>query len=292
MTSLAQRALSGGSRLAATGRARHAAMSARRAVRIVIRREPAMNYSGGSLIRKGVLALALLVVGVPASVAAQTAGPVVEDFTHDTVGAYPSTFSTPVGFWSIATNGVDDKPLLFEDGTQWAGSQAANNFANQAQAVYGARWNEFIDDLPGTAYFPVAIFTQVPNFTGGTIKTRLATVGGNLDQDAGVMFNYQPNGDMMALRVDTLESNVKLYQWLNGQPTVLKLATNVPAAMARWHDLSVVVSNDGMHVSGILDGLKFLDADLSAPVSGGVGAWAKSDTVVLYDSFSVDPTAQ
>jgi hypothetical protein len=251
-----------------------------------------MAHLCASLIRKAVLALALLVAGVPASVAAQTAAPVVEDFTHDTVGAYPSTFSTPVGFWSIATNGVDDKPLLFEDGTQWAGSQAANNFANQAQAVYGARWNEFIDDLPGTAYFPVAIFTQVPNFTGGTIKTRLATVGGNLDQDAGVMFNYQPNGDMMALRVDTLESNVKLYQWLNGQPTVLKLATNVPAAMARWHDLSVVVSNDGMHVSGILDGLKFLDADLSTPVSGGVGAWAKSDTVVLYDSFSVDPTAQ
>src|ERR1700675_3739242 len=96
-----------------------------------------------------------------------------------------------------------------------------------------------------SAYFPIAIFNQVPNFTGGTITTRLATVGGNLDQDAGIMFNYQPNGDMMAVRVDILESNVKLYQWVNGQPTVLKLATNVPAAMARWHDLSVIVSNSG-----------------------------------------------
>jgi hypothetical protein len=247
-----------------------------------------------SRIRLGVafLGLTLFASAMPGSVAAQTAAPVVEDFTHDTVGAFPTTFTTPVGFWSIATNGVDDKPLLFEDGTQWAGSQAANNFANQAQAVYGARWNEFIDDLPGTAYFPIAVFNQVPNFTGGTITTRLATVGGNLDQDAGVMFNYQPNGDMMAVRMDSLENNVKLYQWVNGQPTVLKLATNVPTATARWHDISVVVSNEGMHVSGILDGLKFLDADLTTPVSGGVGAWAKSDTVVLYDSFSVDPTAQ
>ncbi len=41
-----------------------------------------------------------------------------------------------------------------------------------------------------------------------------------------------------------------------------------------------------------MDGLKFLEADLPTPVSGGVGAWAKSDTVVLFDSFSVDPTAQ
>ena len=45
-------------------------------------------------------------------------------------------------------------------------------------------------------------------------------------------------------------------------------------------------------VVGILDGLMFLEADLAAPVSGQVGAWAKSDTVVLFDSFSVDPTAQ
>jgi len=229
---------------------------------------------------------------LPASATAQTSGPIVEDFTNDTVGAFPTTFSTPVGFWSIATNGVDAKPLLFEDGTQWPGSQTANNFANQAQAVYGARWNEFIDDLPGTAYFPIAIFNRVPSFTVGTITARLASVGGNLDQDAGIMFNYQPNGDMMALRVDTLESNIKLYQWVNGEPTVLKLATNVPAAMARWHDLSVVVSNEGLHVVGILDGLKFLEADLPTAVSGGVGAWAKSDTVVLFDSFSVDPTAQ
>jgi hypothetical protein len=36
--------------------------------------------------------------------------------------------------------------------------------------------------------------------------------------------------------------------------------------------------------------LKFLEADLTAPVSGQVGAWAKADTVVLFDSFSVDPT--
>jgi hypothetical protein len=250
-----------------------------------------MRHLANTLARMGAAAVVLLAPAAPGPAAAQSA-PIAWDFSSETIGAAPAAFKTPVGFWSVATNGVDTKPLLFEDGTQWAGSQAANNFANQAQAVYGARWNEFIDDLPGTAYFPIAIFNTIPNFTVGTITTRLATVGGNLDQDAGIMFNYQPNGDMMALRVDILESNVKLYQWVNGQPTVLKLATNVPAAMARWHDVSVIVSNEGYHVVGILDGLKFLEADLSAPVSGQVGAWAKSDTVVLFDSFSVDPTAQ
>jgi hypothetical protein len=248
-----------------------------------------MQCTRDSVVRLGVAAVALLAWASPGRVAAQV-GPVAWDFSSETVGTFPQAFTTPVGFWTIAMN--DDKPVLFEDGTQWAGSQAANNFANQAQAVYGARWNEFVDDLPGTAYFPIAVFNGVSNFTVGTITARLATVGGNLDQDAGIMFNYQPNGDMMAVRMDALENNFKLYQWVNGQPTVLKLATNVPTAMARWHDLSVTVSNDGYHVSGTLDGLKFLEADLTTPVGGQVGAWAKADTVVLFDSFSVDPTAQ
>jgi hypothetical protein len=73
---------------------------------------------------------------------------------------------------------------------------------------------------------------------------------------------------------------------------VLKLAENVPAAMARWHDVGVTISNGGMHLSATLDGFKFLDADLPSPVSGQVGTWAKTDTVVLFDSFVVDPDAQ
>jgi len=128
----------------------------------------------------------------------------------------------------------------------------------------------------------------LPGFVG---NSKLLTVGGDIDQDAEVLFDYQPNGDMMALRMDSQENNLKLYQWVQGQPTVLKLAENVPAALARWHDISVTVSVGGTHVSGSLDGQKFVDADVDTPISGQVGAWAKSDTVVLFDSFSVDANA-
>jgi hypothetical protein len=242
-------------------------------------------------LRLAMAASTLLVVAV-APVRAQSSSAIVEDFTEEQLGAAPTSFSTPTGFWSIGTNGVDTKPVLFEDGTQWQGSQIANTLASQARALYGDRWNEFIDDLPGTAYFPIAVFNKVPSFSGGTITARLATVGGDIDQDAGIVFNYQPNGDMMAIRMDSLENNLKLYQWVQGQPTVLKLAENVPTAMARWHDLSVSVSNGGTHVAGSLDGVTFLDADLDSPVSGQVGAWAKTDTVLLIDSFIVDPAAQ
>lgn len=242
-------------------------------------------------VQLAITALALIGSGT-APALAQSQSAIVEDFTEERLGAAPTSFSTPTGFWSIGTNGVDNKPVLFEDGTQWQGSQIANTLSSQARALYGDRWNEFIDDLPGTAYFPIALFNRVPNFAGGTVAARLATVGGDIDQDAGIVFNYQPNGDMMAVRLDSLENNMKLYQWVQGQPSVLKLAENVPTAMARWHDLSITVSNGGMHVDGSLDGFKFIDADLATPVSGQVGAWAKTDTVVLFDSFTVDPSGQ
>jgi hypothetical protein len=41
-----------------------------------------------------------------------------------------------------------------------------------------------------------------------------------------------------------------------------------------------------------MDGVKFVEADVQTPVSGQVGAWAKADTVVLFDNFTVDPNAQ
>ena len=233
----------------------------------------------------------LLMLVAPARGQLASLGPVVEDFTEEKLGTPPTSFVTPTGFWSIGTNGQDAKPVLYEDGTQWESSQTANTLASQARALYGDRWNEFVDDLPSTAYFPIAVFNTVSNFSGGTITARLATVGGDIDQDAGVLFDYQPNGDMMALRMDSQENNLKLYQWVQGQPTVLKLAENVPAALARWHDVSVTVSNGGTHLSGSLDGQKFVDADVDTPISGQVGAWAKSDTVVLFDSFSVEANA-
>src|SRR5205085_6533681 len=87
-----------------------------------------------SQVFRRVVIAATVLLAAPASYAgAQTLpGPLAEDFTTQTIGTDPANFSTPVGFWSIAT-ADGTKPVLFEDGTRWAGSQAANNFASQAQ---------------------------------------------------------------------------------------------------------------------------------------------------------------
>jgi hypothetical protein len=237
-----------------------------------------------------VLAAALL--AMPAAVSAQSAAATMEDFTEETIGAAPSSFTTPIGWWSIGTDGVDPKPVLFEDGTRYSTATGVNSIAAQAQAQAQGQNVHQLSDFSGSFnYFPIAIFNKVASFNQGSVVARFAIVGGDLDTEAGIVFNYQPTGDYLALRLDTDESTLQLYSVVQGQSNALSIIENVPAALAQWHDIQLTVQPGGTHVSGLLDGQKYLDVDLSAPISGQVGASSKTDTVVLFNTFTVDPEA-
>jgi hypothetical protein len=230
--------------------------------------------------RLAALLLAMLLLPQPAVAQTQT---LVEDFSTEPAGGAPVAFKPQAGFWSVASQ--DGRPVLVEDGSQWQGSGLANSLADQARAIYGDRWAEFVDDLAETAYFPLAVFGRVENFSNGTLSMRFKVLGGNLDQDAGLAFNIQPTGDFMALRSDAEENNLLLYQWVQGEAMPLKRVELVPTTLGEWHEQTLVVS--GTHLSGLLDGKVYLDATLDAPVSGQVGLWSKTDTIVLFDRFSV-----
>jgi hypothetical protein len=237
---------------------------------------------------------AFLVSVLPVVAVAQSATAVVENFTEEQVGSPPTSFSTPTGWWSIGTDGVDPKPLLFEDGTRYsAESGASTDVAAQAQAqTQGINLHQLADTSGGFAYFPLALFNKVQNFTQGTIVTRFAIVGGDLDTDAGVVLDYQANGDYLALRLDADEGSLNLWSFTQGQPNALSVVENVPAALARWHELQVTVAPGGTHLSGMLDGQTLLQVDFDEPISGRVGTITKTDSVVVFNSFAVDPNGQ
>jgi hypothetical protein len=202
----------------------------------------------------------------------------------DRAGAEPTRFLPFVGNWVV----VDDsgRKVVLVDGREWKRGQPANGLADKARALYGARHEEFIDNVKAFAYFPIAVAKDVEDFRNGEISMRFKLVGGTLDKCAGILFSVKPNGDYLTVRFNGTEDNLVLWKFEQGKRSFVKKGVeNVPIAMNTWHDMKIVVK--GMELEGWLDGRKLLDYTLPSPVSGKVGLWSKTDSMSEFDDFVV-----
>ncbi len=212
---------------------------------------------------------------------------VAVDVSKEQVGAESAKFLSVVGNWVIVDDG--GKQVMAVDGRQWQKGQPAGGLAEKARAIYGARHEEFIDNVKAFAYFPYAVAKDIEDFHDGDISLRFKLVAGQLDQCAGILFNLKPNGDYLAVRFNGKENNVVLWTFKQGKRSFVKKGSeDVPLAMNEWHALQISVRGTNLQAS--LDGKHLLDYTLAEPVSGKVGLWSKTDSVSYFDEFTVTPT--
>lgn len=212
----------------------------------------------------------------------------VQSFDTETVGAEPKSFTAAVGNWVIVNDGGNK--ALSVNGSQWARGQTSAGLADKARALYGERYAEFLDNVQSYAYFPIAVMNEVADFRNGAITLRFKGVAGRIDQAAGILFNVQPNGDYLTLRANPLEDNLVLWQYVKGKRSSVKWVRNTPSPSGQWHELKLTVV--GNKVQGWLNGVLTLSHDLEKPVSGRIGLWSKSDSVVYFDDFRVEQIAR
>jgi hypothetical protein len=206
------------------------------------------------------------------------------DLSKEKVGHESGKFLSVVGNWSIVDDG--GKKVLSVDGRQWLRGQPANGLAQKARAIYGARHEEFIDNVKAFAYFPYAVARDLGDFREGQISMRFKLVAGQLDQCAGILFNLKPNGDYLAVRFNGKEDNVVLWTFVKGKRSFVKRgAENVPLQMNTWHTLQISVH--GTNLQAALDGKHLLDYTLAEAVVGKVGVWSKTDSVSYFDDFTM-----
>ncbi len=206
------------------------------------------------------------------------------DLSQEKPGREPSKFLSVVGNWSIVEDG--GRKVLAVDGRKWLRGQPAGGLAEKARAIYGARNEEFIDNVKAWAYFPYAVAKDVPDFQHGDISIRFKIVAGQLDECAGILFNLKPNGDYLAVRFNGMEDNVVLWTFNKGTRKFVKRGSpNVPLAKNQWHTLQISVHGTNLQAS--LNGQHLLDFTLPEPVSGKVGVWSKTDSVSYFDEFTV-----
>src|SRR5919109_27078 len=202
---------------------------------------------GKSLRALGIAACGVAALVLPVVAAQQ---PLKIEFSHDTVGAEPTSFVSVVGIWRIENEGGNK--VLAVDGRQWKEGQAAAGVADKARALYGERYAEFLDRVQAYAYFPYTVAKDVDDSSKGEISVRFEGISGRIDQGAGILFNLKSNGDYLALRANPLENNLVLWKFENGRRSQVKWIRNTPTPTRTWHDLRVKI--DGKKVEGYLNG--------------------------------------
>ncbi len=207
----------------------------------------------------------------------------------DKVGAEPKSFVPIVGDWVVTMD--EGKKVVMVDGRKWKRGQPAGGLADKAREIYGARHEDFIDNIAAFAYYPTAVAKDIPNFENGELTVKFKMIGGALDRAQGIMFNLKTNGDWLCVRYNGTEDNLVLWTYTNGKRSFTKRGTeNVPLELGTWHEIKVGIH--GIKLTGYLDGKLLIEYDLKEPVNGKVGLWAKTDTMAEYDAFTVTPSAK
>jgi hypothetical protein len=228
----------------------------------------------------------LTTIGFVFSALALAQKPAHIDVTQEKPGAEPKAFLPMVGNWVVAKDGT--KNVVMVDGRQWKRGDPSGGLADKARAIYGSRHEDFLDNVKAFAYFPIAVAQGIDDFRNGEISMRFQMVDGALDRCAGILFNVKPNGDYLAVRFNGMEDNLVLWTFNKGVRKFVKRGPEeVPLKLKEWYTMKIGVH--GTKLEGYLNGKLILEYTLPEPVSGKVGLWSKTDSVSLYDDFTVTP---
>ena len=157
-----------------------------------------MEVAAGQTQAFGLVSVAMAGEAVKTSVCdINEKGQTLFDFSGETVGSSPKTFTPAVGNWIIGSD--ENNTVLVVDGRKWKRGIASAGLADKARALYGERYAEFLDNVTAYAYYPFAVAGNVENFTNGEIIVRFKGVGGRIDQGAGILFDLKPNGCLLRL---------------------------------------------------------------------------------------------
>lgn len=236
------------------------------------------------------------------------------NLSKEQVGKTPVAFEPMVGTWVVAQDGADK--VVMVDGQPWVASKdnPTRLLVQAARKLYGTTNEELMDNAKQFAYYPVAVFKGVDNFSNGTISLKFKTVAGDADRCSGILFNVKQNGDWLAVRYNDTENNIALWEFHNGIRRPVKFsdrAKTFPLERSAWHELKMTV--DGTSFKAWVDGQPALEHTLGSdpvagrggapnadlfpannpvlkpPVAGRVGLWSKTDSTSYFKDFVVSP---
>ena len=184
-------------------------------------------------------------------------------------------FHTPIGDWELAADVGDT--VYVQDGSRWAGAVSAG-VAGAMTRMLGAKYQQFLDTIDAYFYFPVAI-AKDSFVEKGEICLQVKPTAGRIDQAGGLAFGIRNIGNYFVLRVNALEDNLILFEFVNSRRFERQSVAKTIKA-GQWHRLRVAV--DGSHIAGYLDDQLLIELTADRSAAGYVGLWTKADSVTSF----------
>jgi pyruvate, water dikinase len=202
------------------------------------------------------------------------------DFLNQNAGNRLPGFYTPSGDWS-SLEGEEEDTILIQDGSHWLTS-IGTGFAGFMGKVAGEKYQEFLDNVGAYYHFPLAI-SKESGRGDGVLSVQVQPLGGRIDQAGGLAFGLRNVGNYFVLRVNALENNLILFEFINNR-RYTRASSSVEIEKGRWHTLQVEVS--GNQIKGCLDGNLLMDYTADWPVHGHIGLWTKADSLTRFRNLT------
>jgi pyruvate,water dikinase len=189
-------------------------------------------------------------------------------------------FYTPTGVWRRVTK--DGRSLILEDGSGY-GRGVSSGMASLMGRVVGVKYKEFLDNIGAYFYFPLAIAKE-SFVTEAVIRVRAQVAAGKIDQVAGLAFAIRDVGNYFVLRINALEDNFALFEYVNGK-RFLRVKVTAPITLREWYEISVAVQD--YTLKGYLDGELRVEYTADRLLHGFVGFWTRADAVSFFEGLVI-----
>jgi pyruvate,water dikinase len=190
----------------------------------------------------------------------------------------PEAFYIHGGHWRVSDEG--GKRVCIQDGSQW-GMWLGTGVASVMGKMMGSKYQEFLDNIGAYYYFPLVIAKE--SWIGsGKAGVRVKPVDGSIDRAGGLAFGIKDINNYFVLRVNALEGNIILFEFLRGR-RIQRVSVERPIDSGRWSDVSIEVH--GNEILGLLDGEVVIRYTADRSLAGYIGLWTKADSVTAFDGL-------
>jgi pyruvate,water dikinase len=187
-------------------------------------------------------------------------------------------FYVPEGDWECRAD--SDGAWLVQDGSKWAG-RFSLALAKRLNRMMGAKYQQFLDNIQAYFYFPLAI-AKGGHLAAGSVRASVMPLDGLIDQAGGIAFGIQNIGNYFVFRLNSLEDNLVLFEYVNSR-RMERQSVSRPLADRRWYHLRVQF--EGRQLTAFVDDEPVMTYEADRNLEGYVGLWTKADSVIAFDNF-------